>query len=68
MPRKVGYTHKLKAQSLVEYCPFCGKRIKGGGHTCSEATAAKNSAKLGKAGYCPLCGGIIEAGGHECPA
>jgi hypothetical protein len=68
VPRKVGYTHKLKAKSLVEFCPFCQQKIDGGGHSCPEATAAKASARLPKPKYCPLCGNIIEPGGHECPS
>jgi hypothetical protein len=67
MPRKVGYTHKLKAQSLVEYCPFCQKQIKGGSHACGEA-GAKAATRLPKPQYCPLCGKVIEPGGHECPS
>ena len=67
MPRKVGFTHKLKAQTLVEWCPFCGKQIKGGGHTCPQAAVAKSSARVDKPKFCPLCGNEIEPGGHECP-
>lgn len=65
MSSKVGFTEKLKAEKLVEFCPFCRQKIKGHAHDCPEGAMAK--AGLPEPKYCPLCGGEIEGGGHECP-
>lgn len=68
MPRKVGFVRKLKASSLVEFCPFCGDVIDGKSHVCSQAKTLKSGMRLPDAAYCPLCRNEIEPGGHECPA
>jgi len=68
MARKVGFTHKVTAVNLVEWCPFCGTIVKGKkSHTCKEASSTTAAVKLPPPRFCPLCGGEIEKSGHECP-
>ena len=58
----------LPVAQLVEWCPFCRERIRGGHHqggTCTELCGREEAQPLARVKYCPLCGDPV-SGPHAC--